>query len=111
MTNDAELRTQVKGHLESIKNPQRIYELFKKLNYPKKAIFDPSYIKKLSDFELAKEEKDKIKKIDTDDNGNVVVGVIKLNKTKVRVLIQDVILENQKAMDHINAYAYWCKEG
>ena len=55
-------------------------------------------------------EKAVLEKIGTDDNGNVVIGVIKLNKTKVRVLIQDIILENQKAMDYINAYAHWCKE-
>lgn len=52
-----------------------------------------------------------LEKIDTDDNGNVVIGVIKLNKAKVRVLIQDIILENTTAMNHINAYAYWCKNG
>ncbi len=52
-----------------------------------------------------------LEKIDADDNGNVVVGLIKLNKTKMRVLIQDVILENQKATAYVNAYAYWCKEG
>ena|SRR3989338_1210709 len=56
-------------------------------------------------------EKAVLEKIGTDDNGNVVIGVIKLNKTKVRVLIQDIILDNQKEMDYINAYAYWCKEG
>ncbi len=73
MTNDAELRLLIKEHLESIKNPQGVYDLFKKLNYPKKEIFDPSYIRKLSDFELAKEEKEKIKKIYT------IMSVDKLN--------------------------------
>ena len=52
-----------------------------------------------------------LEKIDTDDNGNVVIGIVRLNKTKVRILIQDIILENQKAMNYINAYAYWCKNG
>lgn len=52
-----------------------------------------------------------LEKIDTDDNGNVVIGIIKLNKAKVRVLIQDIILENKTAMNHINAYHYWCKNG
>ena len=55
-------------------------------------------------------EKAILEKIDTDNSGNVVIGVIKLNKTKLRGLIEDVILDNQKAMDYINAYAYWCKE-
>ncbi len=56
-------------------------------------------------------EKAVLEKIDTDSNCNVVIGVIKLNKTKLRVLIEEVMLENQKVMNCINAYAYWCKEG
>ena len=60
---------------------------------------------------LIGKEKSILEKIDTDDNGNVVIGIVKLNKTKVRILVQDIILENQKAMNYINAYAYWCKNG
>jgi len=56
-------------------------------------------------------EKAVLEKIDADNNGNVVIGIIKLKKSKLRVLIQDVLLENQKAMKYINAYAYWCEEG
>ena len=56
-------------------------------------------------------EKVVLEEIDTDDNCRVVIGVIRLNKTKVRALIQDVILDNQKEMDYINAYKYWRKEG
>jgi len=51
-----------------------------------------------------------LSKIDTDENGMVIIGVIKLNNTQVRVLIQDVLLEGKK-MDYIRAYGYWCKEG
>lgn len=56
-------------------------------------------------------EKAVIEKIDSDDNGNVVIGVIRLSKTKIRVLIQDIILDNPEAMKYINAYKYWCKNG
>ena len=52
-----------------------------------------------------------LEKIDIVDNCNAVVGVLKFNKTRLRVLIQDVILENQKAMVYIDAYKHWCKEG
>src|SRR3989338_11574634 len=76
---EADIRTQVKEHISSIKGSEGIYELFKKLNYPKKTIFDPTYIKKLSDFELAKEEKEKIKKIYT------IMSVDKLNVFLVEV--------------------------
>lgn len=52
-----------------------------------------------------------LEKIGTDDGGNVVIARLKLNKAKVRILIQDIILENKTAMNYINAYAYWCKNG
>jgi len=45
-----------------------------------------------------------LEKIGTDDKGMAVIGSIKLNKAKVRALIQDIILENKTATNHINAY-------
>lgn len=56
-----------------------------------------------------RKEKAVLENIDTDDNGKVIIGIIRLNKIKIRALIQEVILENQKAMNYIRAYAYWCK--
>lgn len=62
---DYELRSQIKEQLSSLKDTQGIYDLFRKLGYPEKVILDPSYTKKLADFEFAKEEKEKIRKIYT----------------------------------------------
>ena len=45
---------------------------------------------------LIGKEKATLEKIDTDDTGNVVIGIVRLNKTKVRILVQDIILENKK---------------
>ncbi len=56
-------------------------------------------------------EKAVLEKIDTEDNSYVVIGILRLNKTKIRVFIQDITFENSKAMQHINAYKYWCKNG
>ncbi len=56
-------------------------------------------------------EKAILEKISPDENSNVLIGVIKLNKTTIRVLIQDIILDNSDAMKYINAYKYWCKNG
>ncbi|MEW5897204.1 MAG: calcium-binding protein [Nanoarchaeota archaeon] len=56
-------------------------------------------------------EKVVLEKISLSDNGNSIIGIIKLNKTKMRVLIQDITLDNPKAMQYINAYKYWCKNG
>lgn len=52
-----------------------------------------------------------LEKVSTDDNAGAVIGVIRLNKTKIRTLIQDIILEDSEAMKYINAYKYWCKNG
>ena len=52
-----------------------------------------------------------LEKVSLDDNGGSVIGVIRLNKTRMRILIQDIILEDSEAMKHIDAYKYWCKNG
>ena len=52
-----------------------------------------------------------LEKVSMDDNSGAVIGVIRLNKTKIRILIQDIILEDSETMKYINAYKYWCKNG
>ena len=52
-----------------------------------------------------------LEKISTDDNAGSVIGIVRLNKTKLRILIQDINLDDVKAMQYINAYKYWCKNG
>src|SRR4030042_1269555 len=46
-------------------SPEKIYELFRSLRYPTDKVLDPSYKRKIEEFEFAKEEKDKIKNIYT----------------------------------------------
>src|SRR3989344_4374451 len=65
MINKIELRNEIKKEIESIKNNSDVYALFKRLNYPKETIFDPSYVKKKRDFSFAKDENEKIKNIYT----------------------------------------------
>lgn len=52
-----------------------------------------------------------LEKIDTDDRDVCVIGFVRLNKTRMRVLIQDITVQGPTAMNYINAYAYWCKHG
>jgi len=52
-----------------------------------------------------------LEKISTDDNAGSIIGIVRLHKTKMRILIQDIILDDAKAMQYINAYKYWCKNG
>ena len=65
MISNSYLRKKIKDYLSSIKKSDDIYGLFKLLNYPKKAIFDPSYVTKIKEFSFASEERDKIKSIYT----------------------------------------------
>ncbi len=62
-----ELSTQklkLKEFIGSIDSPEKIYELFRKLNYPKDKILDIS-IRNINDFDFAKDEKEKIKNVYT----------------------------------------------
>lgn len=52
-----------------------------------------------------------LEKIGSNGNVGTVVGVIRLNKAKIRVLLQDIMIENSETMKYINAYKYWCKNG
>lgn len=52
-----------------------------------------------------------LEKVSMDDNSGAVIGVIRINKSKMRILIQDIIIEDSEAMKYIDAYKYWCKNG
>lgn len=52
-----------------------------------------------------------LENIDMDEGGRVVIGIIRLNKAKIRILLQDITIEDSEAMKYINAYKYWCKNG
>lgn len=49
-----------------------------------------------------------LEKIDSDDNGNCVVGIVRLGSSKIRVLFQDVVLEDPTLMNYVGAYKKWC---
>lgn len=55
----------VKSFVPKIDSPEKIYELFLSLGYPKDKILDPSYKRKIEEFDFSKEEKEKIKNIYT----------------------------------------------
>ncbi len=55
----------VQSFVPQTDSPEKIYELFLSLGYPKDKILDPSYKRKIEEFDFAKEEKEKIKDIYT----------------------------------------------
>ena len=65
MVSNSDLRKKIREYLASIKRSEDVYGLFKVLNYPKEAIFDPSYVKKIKEFSFASEEREKVKSIYT----------------------------------------------
>ncbi len=73
MVDNSKLRSEVKTYIENLSTPEKVYDLFHKLNYPKDKIFDPSYVKKIKEFGFAKDEREKINKIYT------VISYDKLN--------------------------------
>ena len=44
-------RAQIGEFIENVSSIENIYELFKILNYPENAIYDPSYTRDLENFE------------------------------------------------------------
>lgn len=55
----------VKEFTPQIDSPEKIYELFRLLGYRKDTILDPTYKRKIEEFEFAKEEREKVKEIYT----------------------------------------------
>lgn len=52
-----------------------------------------------------------LEKIDMNDSSSEIFGIIKLNKSYMRVPIEDISLENINFMSYIEAYRYWRKYG
>ena len=52
-----------------------------------------------------------LEKIDMNNSSSEIFGVIKLNKSKIRVPIEDVSLGDFNSMRYISAYNYWRKHG
>ena len=50
-------------------------------------------------------------KIDMNSNSSDIFGIIKLNKSKIRVPIEDISLEDSDSMKYIDAYKWWKKNG
>jgi hypothetical protein len=55
----------VQNIISNADSPERVYNLFLSLGYPKDKLLDPSYKRKIDEFDFAKEEREKIKDIYT----------------------------------------------
>lgn len=60
-----DIANHIQNFVPKTDSPEKIYELFRSLKYPKDKLLDPSYKRKIDEFEFAKEEKEKIKDIFT----------------------------------------------
>ena len=63
--NSNSLHIQLKSFLPRISSPGDIYHLFRLLKYPADILFDISYERNINEFDLKKEENEKINKIFT----------------------------------------------
>lgn len=65
MSRDINIRHAIEEFVPRIESAKGIFGLFELLKYPKDTIFDPSYTRKIQEFEFKKEEEEKIEKIYT----------------------------------------------
>ena len=59
------MKDYVQKAIPALNSPEEVYKLFRGLGYPEGKVLDPSYKRKLSEFDFAKEEKEKVKEIYT----------------------------------------------
>ena len=59
------IKEYVQKAIPALDSPKGVYNLFRGLGYPEGRLLDPSYKRKLSEFDFAKEEKEKVKEIYT----------------------------------------------
>jgi len=66
-------------------SPDKIYELFRSLGYNKDKLLDPTYKRKIDDFEFAKDEREKVKEIYTVFNydGKLQIFLIEVRSLSV----------------------------
>lgn len=57
------IREFVQVFIPKLDSPEKVYELFLGLGYPRDKILDPTYKRKVSELELAKEEREKIRNL------------------------------------------------
>lgn len=95
MIEDLELRKRIQETLSKISNSKDIFDLFKKLNYPEKAVFDVFSKRKKSTFDFKKEDEQKIKEI----YSILTIGDINVFLLEVSKLIPSLIRSITKTFD------------
>jgi hypothetical protein len=75
----------VQNFIPETNSPEKIYELFRGLGYQKDKVLDPTYKRKIEEFEFAKEEKEKVKDIYTvfNYNGKLQIFLIEAKSLSV----------------------------
>ncbi|MFH7880946.1 MAG: DNA methyltransferase, partial [Candidatus Aenigmatarchaeota archaeon] len=82
MKNLTELRNKIGEFIKTMNSPDSVYELFKLLNYPNDVLLNTQYTRKLEDFEIKEDVKEKINKIYTvlHFDRDLFVFLVELNK-------------------------------
>ena len=58
-----DIKELVSKFIPETNSPEKVYELFRGLKYPKDKVLDSTYKRKIQEFDFAKEEKEKVKDI------------------------------------------------
>src|SRR4030043_1137270 len=80
-----QVENQVQSFVPKTDSPEKIYELFLSLGYPKDKLLDPSYKRKIEEFDFAKEEREKIKDIYTVFNYDGKLPIFLIEVTSLTV--------------------------
>lgn len=80
-----DIKATVQEFIPGMDSTQKVYELFRLLRYPQGKVFDPTYKTKIEEFDLAREEREKVKDIFTVFNydGKLQVFLIELLTDRV----------------------------
>ena len=75
----------IQNFIPKTDSPDKIYELFRSLGYNKDKLLDPTYKRKIDDFEFAKDEREKVKEIYTVFNydGKLQIFLIEVKSLSV----------------------------
>ena len=60
-----DIKGSIQQFVPTIDSPQKVYDLFRRLGYPEDKVLDPTYKRKVKEFDFSKEEQEKVKEIYT----------------------------------------------
>lgn len=58
-----DIRGTIQAYIPGMDSPEKVYGLFQALGYPDGKLLDPTYKRKIEEFDFAREEREKVKNV------------------------------------------------